>query len=287
MKTLSVVFVVLVGFFSADSAIAKFVNQFVKAVPAELNGTWDVAAVRVDAEAGAYKLREFPNDLRFMGIELVIEQSRVIGDITNVCEKPAWQTRRSTVKKETRIWRPPNPSYPKGTYVSLDVLGFREIKADDPVTTYDLRCADKAEKKLIGSHFFMAKSKDRLYAWSPYGFHAVLKRRLSRAEPSPSFSCASPLTKTKKTICGSVALAARERAISELWKNYIQNASCEPPRECRPDQLTLQAQRIEEQRAWLVELDKCHGDASCVLNTIRTEMEGSLGSNQFNDGNKD
>jgi hypothetical protein len=294
MNTVITALLVLIGLCGASTATSKTAGPpFTYAAPNALVGTWEIVAVRVDSEAGPYKLQHVPNDLRFMGIELVIEPTRVIEDVTLVCEKPAWQTRRSTIRREATAWRTPNSSHPKGALVPLDVLGFREFKSSDRVTAYGLRCTnDKTRSHRASSNFFMGKNTDTLYASYAAEVYLVFKRRLLNATPTPSFSCANSLTGTQKAICSSVALAARERASAQLWKSRIEKESlCDTNPLCSiEDRRSFdksKAEVISEQKNWLLERDKCGNDPPCIREKILDFFEASSVSDQFNNGNSD
>ncbi len=261
-------------------------SQKGQSAPKELLGTWEVVAGRIDVHAGPYKIPYTPNDVRYMAIELVIEPNRVSYDITNVCEKPRWRSMRSVVKQQIGYRRVPSASAPNGMNAPLRDMGFREFRLNDPLTVYQLHCADKSNFPTEASHLFFGSNKDRLYT-GVNDIYLVYKRRLLGSQPNPSFACGGEASPVRRTICNSIALAARERSLADVWSNN--SSVCRPaPSYCSAEEQATQRKAATEQyRSWFSEeIEPCRENITCILEKIR-EGASLIRSDQWHDGNRD
>jgi hypothetical protein len=284
MRMLTIVFLAVVGLSSANTAVAKPVAKPQgHGAPKVLLGAWEIVAVRLDVHAGPYKIPYRPNDVRFAGIELVIEPNRTIYDITEVCERPTWETRSSIVKKEVNYRRTPSARAPKGMLAPLKDMGFQSLRLNDKVTTYSLKCAGDSSTSAERFNFFMTKDTRQLYA-ADGDIYLVFKRRASAAQPNPSFTCAGELSVTQRTICSSVGLSLRERSLADVW---VQSSACRAAPDCSEEKRKSQQQAASDKyRDWLKGVDSCGTAVICTLEKIR-EMASELSTNQLHVGNVD
>jgi hypothetical protein len=268
------------------SAVAKASQSKPQSGPLNLIGTWEVIAVRMDEQAGAFKIPNKPNDARFIGIELAIEPHRVSYDITEVCENPSWRKRSSIVKKEVIYGRGPSPSWPKGKLAPLKDMGFQELRPNDLVMTYSLTCESNRDFDIgqIASFFTSAKNES-LYA-SSGDVYLVFKRRMPGSKPKPSFSCDGELSAARQTICNSAALSLRESAAANVWIN--ESTACRPGPSCPPSQRAAEQKAAEAKyRDWFKEtVESCGGNVTCLIEKIR-EGASLAYAEQWHDGNRD
>lgn len=75
----------------------------------------------------------------------------------------------------------------------------------------------------------------------------------------PSFDCAHAGTATEHAICGSVALAQKDRQIAALYKDAL--AQSRLPGDIRA-----------RQRAWIEERDRCSGSETCLAHSMDTRI---------------
>jgi hypothetical protein len=259
-----------------------------KKVPNELLGSWEVIAVRVDEEAGPYKLRYVPNDLRFMGINLVIAADSVNEDLTLSCERPEWRKRKSTWSRALNLRsfrRVPTASFPKGEIPKPESLGFNSIKLGDPVVEYSARCEGKSEGQPRNLSLFMSpNNSERLYAHFDEGF-LVFRRHAANEKPRASFACVGELTATRQTICGSFGLAARDRAAMKLWQYESEGAKTFGSVES-VEKSKRRAEVQKEQSKWLAEREICKNDVACISKKLQERLD-VVSTEQYNEGNRD
>jgi hypothetical protein len=284
MKVVAILLSAFIGLCVANTTDAKLVTKPLNHLtPKALIGTWEVVAVRLDVHAGPYKIPYKPNDVRFAGIELLIESNRTSYDVTETCENPIWKAQPSTVKKEVSYRRTPSARAPNGMLAPLKDLGFHSLRLSDRVMTYEMKCRGNAGVSAERFNFFMTKDMGQLYA-ADGDIYLVFKRRAVSAQPNPSFACVGELSATQRTICGSVGLSLRERSLADVW---VQSAACRAAPDCSQEKRTSQQRAAREKYLdWFKDVGVCGQAVTCILEKIR-QAATDVSTNQLHDGNVD
>ncbi len=243
--------------------------------PAALLGIWDVVGVRVDNEDQP-RWRYFPDDLRFVGTELIVEPDRVTWDMYTVCSNVSWRINRSKWGSYLRgpsMRRPPSGSHPNGSYPTPSSFGINAT-ANTSFNGYTLHCGgiDGKNNPLDHDGYILSADKQTLYRPNNEMF-MVLQRRTVGTKPEPGFRCEGALSAAQRAICASVPMAALDRSVMTLWTRYFDGAFCKG---------SDRGRCLEEQRTWLLERDSCGADLRCIAEKTRgiIETNMSLGSSR-------
>lgn len=232
-----------------------------KPVPFALNGVWDVVRVspdQVDQPAWLYR----PDEPALMGRELLVTPAAVSLDRDD-CIKPRWTKKTSTWKALLRrsFLRPPKGERPRVPFPEdFDLKG----PASKPLQAYFVSCHPGRANSQWGATWLVATGPTELILNYSGTAILTLHRRLADAKPKASFDCSKATTKTERTICASMSLAAWDRSVQLAWNWRLELTDVEK----QP------ALRLEQQ-AWLKKRDACGADAQCLTDAME-ERVGEL-----------
>jgi uncharacterized protein YecT (DUF1311 family) len=232
---------------AVDAGAAK------KGPPAEIAGTWDVEAVKVDTE-DALHWEVKPDAPHLMGRTLIIDATKVqfgTGKIIG-CQQASWPPRKTTWgvlmgKGFPRTTENASPTPSPGDFEL-------KVKKTDAATAFTL-CPKQARNALQfpQDHWVVSQAPDQLALHYSNQVLLLLRRRTPEAKPRASFDCAKAASPTEKTICASFDLASWDRSVTLAFKNALERQTPEKTAELK-----------QAQKKWLKERDACGTNTDCI-----------------------
>ena len=226
-------------------------------------GTWDVVRVAVDpADQPRWTWR--PDDPQLLGREVVIAAEALQWDVDGArCNQPQWNRQPATwpALLASSFPRPPAPgraAAPTPAQMGLDA----RVDGTGPISVQRPRCTPDADGRIAApwdATWLVQTATDRLLLRHGQAL-LHLARRAPGATPRPSFACSAAKTPGEQALCADVALAAWDRSVAQAWREARARRADDLPR--------LQA----EQRAWLVERERCGADSACLRERMQERV---------------
>jgi uncharacterized protein YecT (DUF1311 family) len=94
----------------------------------------------------------------------------------------------------------------------------------------------------------------------------LLSRLNASKAPRASFDCAKAAVQAEQTICGSVALAAFDRSVSESYADALKEY-----RDARDEDGLKKLQA--EQKAWILKRNACASDPTCLEKSMQDRLD--------------
>jgi uncharacterized protein YecT (DUF1311 family) len=233
------------------AGLAADADAVKKGPPAEIAGTWDVEAVKVDDE-DALHWQVKPDDPQLMGRTMIIDAAKVQFEIGKIgCQQTSWPARKSTwgvligkgFPRPTEGGRSPTPS-PSDFEL--------KVKKTDAATAFSLcPTSGRGVPKFPRDTWVVSRAPDQLAFRYGSQVLLLLRRRAADAKPRASFDCAKAASPTEQTICASFDLASWDRSVALAFGMALRPAE-------------KQTEIRQSQKQWLKERDACGTDAACI-----------------------
>ncbi|WP_151636554.1 lysozyme inhibitor LprI family protein [Noviherbaspirillum aerium] len=239
------------------------------AIPADIIGTWEVAKVYVDTGATRTLLYR-PDDFRLTGRVFQISSRSITSNTPERqdCQSPGIAASLPVEKliEASMARRTVAPVAPTAEDYQL------RLPKNPKAAAFTVTCNGKPwginlghEGGIQGAWVLRTETGRLAVRW--YDETVLeLKRVPDGARPDPSFDCRKASTGSERTICGSVPLSRLDVSVARSFA-----AAAHEMREAglQKSLATLK----EEQRAWLVQRNRCKSNAACLEQAMSSRLE--------------
>lgn len=260
----SLAFCVAAGSHAMDISTAP-----VRGIPSDIAGTWEVIGVHVDTEA-ARTPRYRPDDVRLTGRIFRFSSGSITSNTPERQDCPSPRIAASLpvaqLIESSMAGRAIAPAAaPTAGDYGLRLPGHPQNMAFTITCNGRLWGAGLGREDGIRGAWLLRLADERLaLRWHDETILG-LKRVPERSRALPSFDCTKAATNSERAICGSMPLAKLDVSVAQSYKTAARDMQ-------KAGQSALAALKAQ-QRAWLMQRNRCRSDLVCLEKAMSSRLE--------------